>query len=173
MQITLLQAGDQASKVNSSDHKSLRKSIRHIQAELAAKQEQLLSLAEAAEHNDLSNELERNTPDKDAQDPALTTQEHILQNHREVRDTMSDDLLVMARNLRESQEAFSRAVVADNDLIDSTGEALEKNAQSLKRTGGKLSQYSRQSSWSCWYTLTTVVVALVAFMMTYVLILIT
>lgn len=153
-------------------HQPLRASIRELQAVIAEKQEQFETEADAAIQAPTAVTAELPSPNSDPE-KTLSTQEHILQNHREAQDSMSDDLLVMARNLRDAQEAFGRAVAADNDLIDNTGEALQKNSESMKRTGNKLSQYSRQSSWSCWYTLITVVVALVAFMMTYVLILLT
>lgn len=172
MQRSLLQ-GEERDARTVSGHRPIRVAIREVQAILAAKQEHLETLADALIEENIAPKPASDQLEPISEKSALTTEEHILQNHREVQESISDDLLVMARNLRKTQEAFGRAVVADNELIDNTGEALYKNSESMKRTGGKLSQYTRQSSWSCWYTLITVVVALVAFMMTYVLILVT
>lgn len=95
-----------------------------------------------------------------------STQEHILQNHREAQESISDDLLKMAKTLRESQETFGAAISADNELIEKTGEALHVNADKMKRTGGRLSQYSRKSGWSWLYTYLAIFVAFLAFFVT-------
>lgn len=99
-------------------------------------------------------------------DAALSTEEHVLQNHREAQGDLSEQLLTMAQTLRVSQQKFGESIVADNDLIAQTGEALERNSGKMQQTGGRLSKYSKKSSWSWVYTYLAILVAISAFLVT-------
>lgn len=98
-----------------------------------------------------------------ASEKVLSTQEHILQNHREAQESISDDLLVMAQALRENQTKFGQSILRDNDLIEKTGEALHINASKMRATGSRLGEYSRKSSSMCWLSVGAVLVAFVSF----------
>lgn len=143
-------------------HDQIREQIRGIQAVLANK----LDAYEQTIILESDDEIEQPASAEEIHGESLTTQEHILQNHRETQQTISDDLLTMAQTLRKSQEAFGQAIGADNDLIDKTGEALNRNADKMKNTGGRLSQYTRKSSWSWMYTYLAILIAFVSFLVT-------
>ena len=99
----------------------------------------------------------------DAEKQGLTEQEHVLQNHREAQESISDDLLQMAQSLRQNQVMFSEAILKDTQLIEKTGEALQINATKMKSAGTRLREYTRKSSSMCWLSVGAVLVAFVSF----------
>ena len=136
--------------------------IRRCQARLALRKESL-EQEYYRDHQPVIGAIEKQTGGNGDE---LSTQEHILQNHRETQEHISDDLLSMAQALKENQTKFGNAVAADNELIEKTGEALQINSGRMKQTGGRLSKYSRKNSWSWMYTYLAILVALVAFLIT-------
>ncbi len=93
------------------------------------------------------------TTDSQQQLNTLSTKEHVLQNHRETQEALTDDLLLMAQRLRKQQAAFGDAIIKDNKLIDKTGEALSINADKMKNTSSKLGMYSRTRSGTTWLSI--------------------
>ena len=139
-----------------------RRKIRDLKQDVVDKQT-LIELAQ----EDLEEVEEEVTKQTDVSDHcALSTHEHILQNHREAQEAITDDLLQMATTLRQNQTKFGEAILKDNSLIEKTAEALNVNAGRMKTTGTKLSEYSRKSTSMCWLSVGAVVVAVVAFFIT-------
>ncbi|ORY81428.1 hypothetical protein BCR37DRAFT_380331 [Protomyces lactucae-debilis] len=66
----------------------------------------------------------------------------------------------MAQTLRQKQTEFGKAITADNELIEKTGEALNRNADRMKATGGRLGQYAKKSSSTTCLSLVAILVAL-------------
>ncbi|CCG82886.1 SNARE Slt1 [Taphrina deformans PYCC 5710] len=141
-----------------------RSKIAEIQSRIAY--EQYLLDASIAEKLKRSAETAVEARVKNSDDAALSTEEHVLQNHRETQGDLSEELLTMARTLRASQQKFGESIVADNELIAQTGDALERNSGRMQQTGGRLSKYSRKSSWSWVYTYLAILVAISAFLVT-------
>lgn len=130
--------------------------------ESVADQETALDLVEVSD-SEPEPDLNELPPSIDVEKQGLTEQEHVLQNHREAQESISDDLLQMAQSLRQNQVMFSEAILKDTQLIEKTGEALQINATKMKSAGTRLSEYTRKSSSMCWLSVGAVLVAFVSF----------
>jgi hypothetical protein len=122
----------------------------------AQRAQEVAAAAAAAEEAKQSQKAQREGQSRST----LSTQEHILQEHRSQQESLTDDLLSMAQTLRKNQSDFGKAISADNELIERTGEALNRNADRMKATGGRLGQYAKKSSGTTCLSLVAILVAL-------------
>jgi hypothetical protein len=74
----------------------------------------------------------------------------VLQQHRQVQDEVTSELLNMARSLKASSVEFSKALDKDNQLVADTDVLLGTSSEKLKVAGSKLGRYRKTSSVTWW-----------------------
>lgn len=89
--------------------------------------------------------------------------EDAIAQHGAAQEAMSVDLLRMSSILRSNAVTFNEKLEKDASTIDGTGKMLQRNADTMKKTGGKLGQYSKQTGSTFWLLIGITAVSLLLF----------
>ena len=100
--------------------------------------------------------------DGDAATKSQKSGDAALQDQRQAQDRITEDLLDMARALRQSQQSLGASIAKDNELIERASEALNRNVGKMTATGQRLGQYSKQSTSTTWLSLGAIAVVFAA-----------
>ncbi|KAK9451395.1 uncharacterized protein V1518DRAFT_8791 [Limtongia smithiae] len=72
---------------------------------------------------------------------APTTLEDRLEYHRQQQESLSTALLAQTALLKRNALALGNKLESDKDVVTNAMNALDKNVDNMKRTGGRLAQY--------------------------------
>lgn len=75
-----------------------------------------------------------------------TSLEDRLQYHREQQDALTESLLHQTSILKRNAMALGSQLEKDKDTVTNAMHALDRNADNMKRTGGRLTQYRELSA---------------------------
>lgn len=85
-------------------------------------------------------------------------QSHALQNHREIQDTLSADLVSMAKQLKSNALAFSDHLGNDKSLLEQTQTQLDKAYTNVSTQQNRLGVYSAKAGGTTWLVLISLIV---------------
>ncbi|PWN29086.1 hypothetical protein BDZ90DRAFT_259143 [Jaminaea rosea] len=94
----------------------------------------------------------------------------LLSTERTTQEALSNELLRMASVLRSQTVSFSDALERDRKLLESADEKLIQNMDVMTRTRGKLGEYAQQARGMGWFTLGTVLMVVVTWVIMFVVI---
>lgn len=123
-----------------------------LAAEAAQKAEKDGNVDEGKKAMKHSDEREALLGKSGSTDPEKSGEE-VLQEQRQTQERITEDLLEMARALRQSQQAFGASMEKDDRLIELASEALNRNVGKMTSTGQRLGKYSKQSTSTTWLSL--------------------
>lgn len=93
-----------------------------------------------------------------------------LTHDSDVRDALSSELLRMAGVLKRNTIAFGDALERDRVLVEQAGTRLDQNLSLMTRTRGQLGVFSKKARSLGWFTLTSMAMVLVSWVMMYIVI---
>ncbi|PWN41773.1 hypothetical protein IE81DRAFT_330722 [Ceraceosorus guamensis] len=93
-----------------------------------------------------------------------------LSSDRAIQDSLTSELLRMARVLKSNSLAFGEALERDRLLLESTGEKLQGNLDVMTRTRGRLGEYAKKARGLGWATLGAVTVVCISWVLCFLLI---
>lgn len=132
--------------------------------------------ARAARHTDVPDdaELEAEYGSKAADAPpaadAAPEAHAPTQIDGQVRDALSSELLRMAGVLKRNTAAFGDALERDRVLVEQAGTRLDQNLSLMTRTRGQLGVFSKKARSMGWFTLTSMAMVFVSWVMMYIVI---
>ncbi|PWY97893.1 hypothetical protein BCV70DRAFT_202382 [Testicularia cyperi] len=97
--------------------------------------------------------------------PGAETSDTILQGDRSTQEALSNELLRMASVLKSNSLAFADALERDRLLLEKAGDHLGSNLDLMTRTRGKLGIYSKKARSMGWFTLTSILVVMLSWML--------
>lgn len=104
--------------------------------------------------------------------PSRTSQAHelLLQQERQMQEEDTEELLHMARELKERFLAAKKVLDKDSEVLAQTDRAASKNQAKLSQESARLSAQTSQTSFTCCLMSLTLLVVLVMFVGTYIII---
>ncbi|KAI6010503.1 membrane fusion protein Use1-domain-containing protein [Pisolithus marmoratus] len=93
----------------------------------------------------------------------ITATPAILQNSRAVQEELSEQLALMARQLRRNATHFSDSLARDKVVVDAMQEKLEGNFDSLKKERIRLRDFRGKSGGTTCLVIMSVIVVVIAF----------
>lgn len=94
----------------------------------------------------------------------------ILQSDRATHEALSSELLRMASVLRSNSLAFADSLERDRLLLEKSGSDLTHNLDLMTRTRGRLGLYSKQARSMGCFTLSTILIVILSWMLMFLLI---
>lgn len=82
--------------------------------------------------------------------PSLSTTEAVLDHQRQEQDFLSESILKMATDLKTSSLSFSDALDTDKDIVNRTGQGLDKNERGLEAAARRMSTLVRATEGKGW-----------------------
>ncbi|KAG2154441.1 uncharacterized protein EDB93DRAFT_1223282 [Suillus bovinus] len=95
----------------------------------------------------------------------VTATPTILQNSRALQEELSEQLALMARQLRRNATHFSESLVKDKSVVETMQEKLEGNFDFMKKERIRLRDFRGKSGSTTCLVITSILVVLVAFML--------
>jgi Membrane fusion protein Use1 len=118
------------------------------------------------DHDELLRDGIRNRrpTDKGGSNPASVTHsgadEEVMARHQPVEDQLTSDLIDLVGRLKENVTEINSKLVNDNQVVDQTEDAIEKNLSGISKQRSNLATYTRSNSMS-WWSIWALVVAIV------------
>lgn len=94
--------------------------------------------------------------------PSTQSVDTLLSHHRSEQDTLTSELVSMAKLLKNNSIAFSGLLDKDKQLISEAEEKLDKNLSGMTSQGDRLKSYSRKGGVTLWFTIGAVIAVCVA-----------
>lgn len=89
--------------------------------------------------------------------PTSTTDiSSLLSHHREVQDSLTEDLASMARQLKLNTLHFSSSLEKDKELLETADGNLGGNYDVMQKERGRLGAYSKKGGWTTCYVIMSV-----------------
>lgn len=82
---------------------------------------------------------------------ATTTAEAILDHQRQEQDELSESILKMAEDLKQSSLQFAEALEEDTEILSKTGEGLDKNERGLEAAARRMGALTRMTEGKGWW----------------------
>ena len=82
---------------------------------------------------------------------AATTTEAILDHQRQEQDELSESILKMAEDLKQSSLQFAEALEEDTEILSKAGEGLDKNERGLDAAARRMSTLTRMTEGKGWW----------------------
>lgn len=108
--------------------------------------------------------------EKPSTSSSTSTQQPLLSTERTTQEALSTELLRMASILRSQTVSFSSALERDRKLLESADEKLVQNMDVMTRTRGKLGEYAHTARGMGWFTLGTVLMVVMTWVVMFVVI---
>ncbi|KAH8895112.1 hypothetical protein GQ53DRAFT_744557 [Thozetella sp. PMI_491] len=83
--------------------------------------------------------------------PSATLNEAILDTQRAEQDFLSESILKMARDLKDSSHAFATALEQDKDMVNSAGKGLDKNETGLEAAARRMGTLRKMTEGKGWW----------------------
>jgi len=80
----------------------------------------------------------------------------LLQHHREVQDTLTEDLAAMAKQLKLNTLLFSSSLEKDKSLLEDADNNLSGNYDVMQKERARLGAYSKSGNWTTCYVIMAV-----------------
>jgi hypothetical protein len=80
----------------------------------------------------------------------LTTTEAVLDHQRQEQEFLSESILQLARNLKQSTLSFAEAIETDKEAVDRAGEGLNQNERGLDAAARRMSQLIQATEGKGW-----------------------
>ncbi|XP_067001756.1 vesicle transport protein USE1 isoform X2 [Anabrus simplex] len=84
----------------------------------------------------------------------------LLKFHHTMQEKIADDMLTLARSLKEQSQLAGTIIRKDTETIDKSSVMADKNLERLKVESERLEEHSRRA-WKCWMWLMILVVLVV------------
>lgn len=94
----------------------------------------------------------------------------LLTSDRNTQEALSTELLRMAGVLKNQSVSFSSALERDRKLLESADEKLLQNLDIMTKTRGRLGEYAHKARGMGWFTLGTVIMVVVSWVVMFVVI---
>jgi len=95
----------------------------------------------------------------------ITATPTILQNSRALQEELSEQLALMATQLRRNVTHFSDSLVKDKSVVEAMQEKLEGNFEFMKKERIRLRDFRGKSGGTTCLVITSILVVLIAFML--------
>lgn len=80
----------------------------------------------------------------------------LLSHHREVQETLTEDLASMARQLKLNTLNFSASLEKDKSMLDEADGNLQGNYDVMQKERSRLGAYSKKGGWTTCYVIMSV-----------------
>lgn len=81
---------------------------------------------------------------------AVATEEAMLDHHRHEQEALAEDILRMAKALKEKSMTTARLLEEDKDILDRAGEGMYASDRGLESAGRKMSALTRMTEGKGW-----------------------
>ena len=85
------------------------------------------------------------------QTSVATTTEAILDHQRQEQDELSESILKMAEDLKQSSLQFAEALEEDTEILSKTGEGLDKNERGLEAAARRMGTLRKMTEGKGWW----------------------
>ncbi|XP_062517399.1 vesicle transport protein USE1-like [Corticium candelabrum] len=86
--------------------------------------------------------------------------EVIIKRHNEMQEQLAEDMIRIARNMKEHQLAAKKIITDDNEKLTESSNLADRNYDRLKTETERVQEHTRRSC-SCWIWLMVIVVCIV------------
>lgn len=117
------------------------------------------------------NKSNFNENEKEKRNQLLNSDSNI--SERQTQQEITDDLTMMTDQLKKNALALSEGLASDVPLLEQASNKLETNADKMTNQRKQLNAFSSSSSSMGWLTLASIVMALVAWIIIFIIIKIT
>lgn len=133
--------------------------------------------SEHAQHTQESQRSGKNTyppqsndAEKSSRGPSSAPDGSLLSSDRNTQEALSTELLRMAGVLKNQSVSFSSALERDRKLLESADEKLLQNLDIMTKTRGRLGEYAHKARGMGWFTLGTVIMVVISWVVMFVVI---
>lgn len=105
----------------------------------------------AASHTTARAALSANRPKPPEPQTTTATAEAILENQKAEQDDLSRSILQLASALKHSSKRFAVTLEADKDVLEKTGEGINKAEQSMRSAAGRMGKLRQMTEGKGWW----------------------
>ncbi|KID89266.1 synaptobrevin [Metarhizium guizhouense ARSEF 977] len=105
----------------------------------------------AASHTTARAALFANRPKPPEPQTTTATAEAILENQKAEQDDLSRSILQLASALKHSSKRFAVTLEADKDVLEKTGEGINKAEQSMRSAAGRMGKLRQMTEGKGWW----------------------
>ncbi|EFY88896.1 synaptobrevin [Metarhizium acridum CQMa 102] len=105
----------------------------------------------AASHTTARAALFANRPKPPEPQTTTATAEAILENQKAEQDDLSRSILQLASALKDSSKRFAVTLEADKDVLEKTGEGINKAEQGMRSAAGRMGKLRQMTEGKGWW----------------------
>ncbi|XP_034241966.1 vesicle transport protein USE1 isoform X2 [Thrips palmi] len=84
----------------------------------------------------------------------------LLRHHHAMQEKIAEDMLSLARNLKEQSHLASTIIKKDTEVAEKSGSLTDENFERLKLESARLEEHTRRA-WRCWMWVMIAVVVII------------
>ncbi|XP_026281259.1 vesicle transport protein USE1 isoform X4 [Frankliniella occidentalis] len=84
----------------------------------------------------------------------------LLRHHHAVQEKIAEDMLSLARNLKEQSHLASTIIKRDTEVVEQSGSLTDANFERLKLESARLEEHTKRA-WRCWMWVMIAVVVII------------